>query len=143
MIIVEKVVIVNGAEVKGVDLTNEDGSVYCTLVNMTPHDINYYSNGEKMFSVPTSGLPAIRLSEKNVDSRVSFEMNFVKKEYEDAENLPNEQNGVLYIVSKMVQDAVNRKDFICPDTGIGAVRDDGSVTGRVGNILGTTCWVEK
>lgn len=143
MKIVEKLINVNGLETKGINLVTEEGNHCTTLVNMTPHDIHYYADGKKLFTVPTSGLPAIRLSEKNVDEKIYLEMNFVKKEYKEAENLPNEQEGVLYIVSKMVQDAVDRKDFICPDTGIGAVRDDGSVTGRVGNILGTTCWVEK
>lgn len=128
-------VLVNGTEVEGLEVNG------VTLVNMTPHEVNYYINGEKVFSVPVSGLPAIRLPEENVNVHTKYGMEFTTKQYKEAENLPNLQDNVLYIVSKMVLDAVNRHDFIAPDTGDGAVRDDGSVTGRKGNILGTTRWV--
>lgn len=127
---------VNGTEVEAVKVNG------VTLVNLTPHDVNYYVDGNQAFTVPNSGLPAIRLPEENVNVHTKYGMEFTSKVYTEAQNLPNKQDGVLYIVSKMVLDAVNRNDFIAPDTGDGAVRDvDGTVTGRKGNILGTTRWV--
>lgn len=126
---------INGTEVEAVKVNG------VTLVNLTPHDVNYYSEGKQVFTVPVSGLPAIRLPEENVNVHSNYGMEFTTKQYKEAENLPNEQDNVLFIVSKMVLDAVNRHDFIAPDTGDGAVRDDGTVTGRKGNILGTTRWV--
>lgn len=129
-------VLVNKTEVEAVKVNG------VTLVNMTPHEVNYYSEGKQIFTVPVSGLPAIRLPEENVNIHTNYGMEFTTKQYKEAENLPNEQDNVLFIVSKMVLDAVNRNDFIAPDTGDGAVRDvDGTVTGRKGNILGTTRWV--
>ena len=110
------------------------------LVNMTPHEIRYY--GRELLCIPPSGLPPIRLEEKNEGSFVKEGLSFTRKRYKEAENLPSKKEGVYFIVSKMVLDATQREDFIAPDTGDGAVRDvDGSETGRVGSILGTTRFV--
>lgn len=111
------------------------------LVNMTPHEVKYY-RGRDSLSIPPSGLPPIRLAEKNEGEFVKEGFSFTRKVYAKAENLPPEKDNVYYIVSKMVLDATQREDFIAPDTGDGAVRDvDGSETGRVGAILGTTRFV--
>lgn len=113
-----------------------------TLVNMTPHEVRYYGKGREPLSIPPSGLPPIRLSEKNEDEFVKEGFSFTRKVYSEAENLPGKKDGVYYIVSKMVLDAVQRADLLAPDTGNGAVRDvDGSETGKVGAILGTTRFV--
>ena len=121
-------IMVNEVEVEAVKV---DGIV---LVNMTPHEVSYYKDNEKAFSVPVSGLPAIRLPEQNCGTYALGGMCFTRKEYTKAQNLPNKQEGVLYIVSKMVLDAVQREDFVAPDTGSGCVRDGVK-------IMGTPYWV--
>lgn len=44
--------------------------------------------------------------------------------YGGIEDLPEPQEGVIYIVSKMVHDMSTRQDIIYPDTGPSALRDE-------------------
>lgn len=112
----------------------EDGVIF---VNLTPHEISYYNNGEKIFSVPAADVKPLRLSEENTVKQVVEGMEIVSKTYSSpAEEMPDKLDNVYYIVSQMVLNAADRSDFIAPDTGSGAVREEG-------RILGTTRWVQK
>jgi hypothetical protein len=106
------------------------------FVNLTPHDIVVFNqNGMVTLKVPASGQIA----------RVTTTKDFVKDlsgvpvytiAYGDVDGLPAPQDGVIYIVSALVAQAVagKRLDVVAPDTS-DPVRDkDGRIIGVKGFI---------
>lgn len=92
-----------------------------TFINLTPHTINL-NNGT---SFPASGTVA-RVS----SSFSQFDENGIcTVNYGEITGLPEPQEGVYYIVSAMILDAVkNRKDVVAPSTGHpDVVRSDGFI----------------
>lgn len=111
--------------------------------NYTPHACVIYKDGEKVLSVePEAPGKGIRLMERVVRSRQStigdLVIEVVEKEYYEAylpsgEPLPEPDGDTIYIVSKMVCDALpDRRDLYCPDTG-----EEGVVRDEKGRIIGT------
>lgn len=111
------------------------------IINCTSHEIGVYDNiGLLIGTFPKSSLPIPRVIEE--DSEGPFILCFgrevptTRKTYSNVENMPEEMQGVTYIVSKMVLDACkDRTDLIAPDTGSGAVRNE------KGQIVGTKQFV--
>lgn len=109
-----------------------------TIKNLTPHEIKVYAEDRTtvLFSVPAEGIfPRVSTTQETVG-----EINGVpvqKVVYGAIEGLPEQQTDTIYVVSQMVLSALNgsRPDVFAPDTGKGAVRDEG------GRILGTTNFV--
>lgn len=115
------------------------------FINLTPHAIimayqMQNDNGEfedAIVNFPPSGIIA-RVKTNNVqigtldvqlaeyttyeDAQFAFPLHHVV--YEDVENLPPPQDGIMYIVSAIVATACkDRTDVVAPDTGATAVRD--------------------
>lgn len=95
------------------------------LINLTPYNINIVC-GDKIVTIPKSGVVArVKETQKGIrtisinnndDSIVDIEI--VKKEFLEVENLPDENSDKLYIVSSIVkshQSCINRDDVIVPD----------------------------
>lgn len=117
------------------------------LINLTPHNIRLYRNDQWM-DFPASGMVARVSSEsfgigyifpkEDIDLPV---VRFMIPVYEscigEVTNLPDETEGVGYLVSSMVAQAVkHRGDVFAPDTGSSAIRvQDGP---NKGQILGVT-----
>lgn len=98
------------------------------FINLTPHDIKLNS-GEVLAA---SGKVA-RVSSTFTD----FKDGVCNVIYGDIENLPEAQEGVMYVVSALVLAAVSstRKDVVAPATGHpGCVRKDGFIVSVPGFV---------
>lgn len=110
------------------------------VVNLTPHELTVYQDGQVMIRIPASGTVA------RVKSRATFVGNvqlddiyggwtipIVKTEYGEIENLPDPQPGTVNIVSILVAQVLQgkRDDVVAPDTGPESVVRDSE-----GKILG-------
>jgi hypothetical protein len=112
------------------------------IVNLTPHQLNIYSGETVILSLPPppegTPIPRVATSSKivgtiNIDGT---EVPIRKITYGDVENLPEEREDTIYIVSTLVtlalrEKGIERRDFLSPDTNADSViRDkDGRVLG--------------
>ncbi len=85
------------------------------LVNLTPHVINIVSEqGERLLDVPVSGTIA-RCSQSNVVVGEVADIPITRQTFGEVENLPEPQEGVFYIVSRLVASALpERDDLLIP-----------------------------
>lgn len=99
------------------------------MVNLTPHDINLYKDGQIIETIVASGTIArVSVTSKTVGEINGFEVR--KNAYSEVMNLPKQAEDTIYIVSALVaQAAKDRDDLVITD---GAVRDDN------GRIIGCT-----
>lgn len=103
------------------------------FVNLTKRPIHLLNeDGKEVMNIPVGGLEAKALIKLKVLDRVNWaekdQLDIVTYEYESVRGLPPCIEGVLYIVSYAVLQALNgsRVDVIAPDTSPGSiVRDSG------------------
>ena len=102
------------------------------IKNLTPHEIKVVGeDGEVKMVIPPSGQVARVRAEQKVVGEIDG-VPVVKTVFGDVEGLPEPREGVVYIVSSLVAQAVReREDVVAPDTSpLGAVRDaDGRIVG--------------
>lgn len=92
------------------------------IVNLTPHDINIIGEiGEVVQTFPASGeLARCSVSREQVDVINGIPVN--RTVFGAVTGLPEQQEGVVYVVSALVAQAVDgRDDVVIPDD---AVRDE-------------------
>lgn len=90
------------------------------IKNLTPHTVNLLINGEFVEYPPEGVVPRISTQEVPIEGGYPFEA--VKVLYGDIQDLPDPEEGVALIVSKMCADArPHRKDLWYPTN---LVRDD-------------------
>ena len=92
-----------------------------SLINLTPHTINFVQDGEVVLSVESSGLARVSSTTTVVGQ---FEINGVEiprthTVYGEVEGLPDPQTGVIYVVSGMIvsalaQQGIHRDDLFVP-----------------------------
>lgn len=104
------------------------------FLNLTPHPLNIYNEtGSLVLSLdpaPNMRTPRVVQLDRTVGNLGGIPL--FKSEFGAISNLPPPQAGVVYIVSRMVRQAVpeERTDIVCPG---GALRDDrGSIIGARG-----------
>lgn len=98
-----------------------------TFVNLTPHVVHIQPEGKPGFSVAPHGILA-RCTERTVKVGDADGVPLVIKEYGEVTDLPEPQEGVLYIVSMLVRLArPERNDIASPGD---LIRDtDGKIVG--------------
>lgn len=105
------------------------------FVNLTPHELNIYEEGELVLTLPKSE-DALRCIQKDVVVRKLNGITIRKVVYEDLIEPPPEADGVVYVVSlpcAKAAAAVGRKDFLAVGP---AIRDDaGRIIGANGLAL--------
>ena len=84
------------------------------IINMTPHQVVVVAKeGEVVKTFPSEG--TIRLSMKTVEVGEIGGIRLTKTEYGEPEGLPEDADGVYYIVSAMVKAACpDRHDLLVP-----------------------------
>lgn len=83
------------------------------IKNLTPHAINLLIDGEYV-EYPSSG-KAPRVSEHQIALEGNYPFEAVRIEYQEVQDLPEPEDGVVLIVSKMVCDArPSRRDLWYP-----------------------------
>ena len=95
------------------------------IKNLTPHDVVILGDEKRVIS--PSGAPA-RFEQKTMGIGKIENVPVSKTVYGEVENLPEEADGVFYIVSQLIKNALpERKDLLVPAE---VVRDE------KGNIVG-------
>ncbi len=93
------------------------------IINLTPHEVNFYIDEETMVILPKCETPA-RCTTSNVYIGDFDGVPIHHVVYEDVVNLPDPELGTIYVVSGIVAQAVkNRNDVFSPDTGASALRN--------------------
>ena len=97
------------------------------LVNLTPHDIDVFSINVPpqllMRIAKTDSIARVEMTEKELGVIQGCPV-FAKVLSGTISGLPDPQDGILYVVSTMVLDAVKeRSDLLSPDTGPSCIRD--------------------
>ena len=103
------------------------GCYMATIKNMTPHTINIVTeDGREICSIPSDGIARVS-SRTDVVDKIG-DVPITKTVFGEVEGLPEETDGVLFIVSRMVQSAASeRHDLLVPGL---QVRDaDGRIVG--------------
>jgi len=86
------------------------------IINLTPHEVNLITE-EATFSYPSQGVA--RCAQEDVEcGSINFEdvtIPLLHTTFGDVTGLPDQEDGVFYIVSALVRAAVpNRSDVISP-----------------------------
>lgn len=90
------------------------------MVNLTPHDVNFVDNdGNIVRTVKPSGVVA-RLSVETIVIGEIDGIQVTESVFSDIENLPEEAEDTIYIVSSLVAEKAKRPDVYVPN---GSVRD--------------------
>lgn len=101
------------------------------IINLTPHAFTLCNDAGEIIRVIEPTKPAARVSST---VRVVGEVDGIpvtETKFGAVENLPEPQEGTVYIVSLLVQQAAPRPDVYRPDTGPQSVVRDGA-----GQIVG-------
>ena len=109
------------------------------FVNLTPHEVIVFDEEGKnvLLRVPPSGEVA-RVEVKRKEAGTLNGVPLVRSEFGEVQGLPEPREGVVYIVSMIVLQALQgkRKDVVAPDTSPqSAVRDS------EGRIIGVKAFV--
>lgn len=102
-----------------------------TFINLTPHNIAL-NDGTVIEKLPDTAVARVGSSYTGFD-----EHGICRVVYGEVENLPEPQDGVVYIVSAMVLSQVKeRKDVVAPATGHpDCVRKDGHIVSVPGFVM--------
>ncbi len=94
-----------------------------TIKNYTPHALNVRSIEGEVITIEPIGLARVTCSETQVGTLNGFAVK--KSTYGEVQGLPEPEDGVVYVVSRMVASALpSRKDLMIPGT---LIRDDKGV----------------
>lgn len=106
------------------------------FINLTPHNIEI----EGLGSFPPSGKVArVRATEK--ETKFDGLLCVQKGPFVEVENLPGPKDGVIYIVSGFVREALGemRPDVVAPDTGPTAQRNKKGQISFVRRLVVANC----
>jgi len=108
------------------------------FINLTPHSVDVYIHGEKVISIPPSGIvlraPLVKSEVKNINGIPVYSIEY------HLPDLPEPQKNTIYIVSSTVLQVmkmhdISREDIIAPDTS-DPIRDkQGKIVGVKGFIV--------
>lgn len=94
------------------------------ILNLTPHDIIVQKKDGSLKRILKSDSVA-RLSTREVHVGEVVGTPIFRREFGETKGLPDELEGVMYLVSSFVLQAnQHRMDILAPDTGPTAIRDD-------------------
>ena len=101
------------------------------LINLTPHDVVVQKEDGTRVTYPASGQVA-RVEVEDVCVGYVDGIPIHKGKVKEVTGIPNQQDGVMYIVSLYVLQNSDREDLISPNTS-DAIRDD---KGRITAVRG-------
>lgn len=100
------------------------------IINLTPHEIKVLDLG----IAPSGQVARVGVNQEQIGSVQieGLEISVVANGYGDVQGLPDPQDGVVYLVSTMVLQALEsaglyRPDVFAPDTGPTALRENGQI----------------
>lgn len=90
------------------------------IINLTPHEIKIVgADGKVIQSFPSEGVVRCQVTRQQAGEVNGIPVN--RTIFGDVEGLPEQQEGIVYIVSALVAQATKRDDVLIPDD---AVRDE-------------------
>lgn len=97
------------------------------FVNLTPHTVNVRTPEGKYYEFSSVGESRVKETGFTIlEIRGGIEIR--ETHYDGVIGLPEQEEGVTYIVSAMVRDlAQDRLDLVSPDSGKTAIRENGQV----------------
>ena len=104
------------------------------FINLTPHILNIIAADGSTVYIPPDGNRIARVSSSSIVVTTVNGINVSQQTFGDVINLPDSEEGNIYIVSRMVKDRVpDRADVLVPGP---PVRDaDGKIIGANGLSL--------
>ena len=104
------------------------------FINLTPHILNIVAADGSIVYIPPDGNRVARVSSSSFIVATLMGINISQQTFGDVINLPDAEEGVIYIVSRMVKDRVpDRPDVLVPGA---PVRDaEGRIIGANGLSL--------
>lgn len=97
------------------------------VVNLTPHPIRVADKDGNIVAVfPPSGLVARVATTAEVVAHIG-DIPVVRTTFGEVAGVPDPKDGVVYIASTLVAQALRRRDVVSPDTGPTALREGGQV----------------
>ena len=104
------------------------------FINLTPHILNIIAADGSTVYIPPEGNIVARVSSSSFVVTTVNGINVSQQTFGDVINLPDAQDGIIYIVSRMVKDRVpDRPDVLVP--GVPFRDTDGKVIGAWGLSL--------
>lgn len=99
------------------------------IINLTPHTISLVNaSNEIVASFPSAGTVRVATSQTIIGELAGFPIR--KTVLGNVTGLPDAEDGTVYLVSAMVQQALpNRNDLVVPDSGPTAYRENGLIVG--------------
>ena len=83
------------------------------LINMTPHVINVLDDEDNIIqSIPSTGEIRLSMETEIIDNVNGIPLTATK--FGKPKGLPDKEEGVLIIVSRMIKTAIDRDDLIVP-----------------------------
>ena len=102
--------------------------------NYTPHDIVLLDSAGNKTVIKSSGIARVSTNRTVVGDIFGFDL--TKEFLGDVTGLPNQQQGIFLVVSRVVKSALpNRTDLVCPDTGNAHRNDKGHIVGVFGFVV--------
>jgi hypothetical protein len=100
---------------------NKMYSEFKKFVNLIGHDITISGYG----TLPKSENPCRVITKQRIIGKVAG-IPIAETQFESIENLPEPEDGVYYIVSRISMDFIpfSREDVFCVDTGPSSIRDE-------------------
>lgn len=93
------------------------------MINLTPHVIAVRTASGDVNFEPSGQVTRVSVSQEVVGEVEGIQI--VRSTFGAVENMPEPQDGTVYIVSSMVAQALSfRADVVAPDTGPTAIRDE-------------------
>lgn len=100
-----------------------------TFKNLTPHIVSVLVNGTFVNIQPSGSVARLSIHCDSVGEVMGIPVSLCHEGL--VRNLPDPEEGVMYIVSSLVGRAVNREDVVSPDTS-----EDGAIRDGKGNVIG-------
>lgn len=105
-----------------------------TLVNLTPHCLNIIAADGSTVYIPPDGNRIARVGSISSVVATVIGINIYRQTFGKVMDLPDAEDGIIYIVSRMVKDRVpDRDDVVVP--GVPFRDTDGKVIGAWGLSL--------
>lgn len=114
------------------------------IVNLTPKEITILVQGRTMRIQPSGRLAKVHIkrNEENLVGYVMGEIPVFRPKAAEVEGIPEEREGVVYLVSSLVAQVAKRKDVLSPDTLPGGLIKD-TMTGRPIGVHALQFWGDE
>ncbi|GIV35431.1 MAG: hypothetical protein KatS3mg031_2966 [Chitinophagales bacterium] len=90
------------------------------IINLTPHPLRIFSGGKIIDLLPSGEVARCKEITHNIGvvSYDGAEIPIVRKKFSEVSNLPEKEEGTIYVTSSIVAQAAMREDVVSPGDSI-------------------------